>query len=292
MENQSNKKEQALLRPHSIDGIQEYDNKLPLWWVYLFYATIIFGVIYMLRFHVWDGDSLVDEWRADTLAIEELRESKAPHSPSEGDAATPEDLEEGKEVYASTCASCHGEKAQGVVGPNLTDDYWLHGTGTPSDIENAVLKGIPEMGMPAWESVLGAKKVQQVVSFVVTLSGTNPEGAKAPQGTQYASQTSANTASTDPQDIAEGKALYDTNCASCHREDAGGLVGPNLVDDYWLHGGSPEQITSSIASGIPEKGMISWAPILGPKKISAIVSYLISIQGSSPTSPKAPEGSK
>lgn len=292
MEDQSNKKEQALLRPHSIDGIQEYDNKLPLWWVYLFYATIIFGVIYMLRFHVWHGDSLVDEWRADTHAIEELRESKAPPSPSKGDVATPQDLEEGKEVYASTCASCHGPNAQGLVGPNLTDDYWLHGTGTSNDIENTVLKGVPDMGMPSWEPVLGAKKVHQVVGFLLTLNGSNPEGAKAPQGTQYASQTSQNTPSKDPEDIAEGKALYGTNCASCHREDAGGLVGPNLVDAYWLHGGSPEQITSTITSGVPEKGMISWGPILGPKKISTIVSYLISIQGSSPSSPKAPEGSK
>ena len=291
MEHKKNEVEQAELRPHTIDGIQEYDNKLPLWWVYLFYATIVFGVIYMVRFHVLDGDSLVDEWTSETKAIEDLHH-KPSMQVSVAATSTPEDIEKGKEVFASTCVSCHGNNGQGGIGPNLTDDYWIHGTGTTSEIQSNVRDGVPGNGMPAWGAVIGETKVLQVAAYVTSLAGSNPEGAKAPQGDFHAREKPSESAVDSTADIAEGKSAYETNCASCHRMDGGGLIGPNLVDEYWLHGGKPEQISNSIAQGIPEKGMIAWGPILGPKKIREVVSYIVSIQGSSPKDPKAPQGNK
>jgi cytochrome c oxidase cbb3-type subunit 3 len=126
----------------------------------------------------------------------------------------------------------------------------------------------------------------------MSLAGSNPEGAKAPQGDFHAREKPSENAVDSIADIAEGKSAYETNCASCHRMDGGGVIGPNLVDEYWLHGGKPEQISNSIAQGIPEKGMIAWGPILGPKKIREVVSYIVSIQGSSPKDPKAPQGNK
>lgn len=295
MEHKKNEVEQAELRPHSVDGIQEYDNKLPLWWVYLFYATIVFGVIYMMRFHVFGGESLVDEWKADAVAVELLH-----HKPSAqvagSDTSESDDVEKGKEVYASTCASCHGAVAQGGIGPNLVDDYWIHGTGKTADIQAVVRDGAPGNGMPAWGAVIGETKVAQVVAFIESIAGSNPEGAKAPQGDFYAREIAPDPKSQANEDSsadhAEGKSIYETNCSSCHGIDGGGVIGPNLVDEYWLHGGKTEQISKAIDLGIPEKGMIAWGPILGPKKVRSVVSYIKSIQGSSPKNPKPPQGDK
>ena len=96
--------------------------------------------------------------------------------------------------------------------------------------------------------------------------------------------------SKDPAQVVEGKAVFATTCVSCHRPDGGGLIGPNLTDDFWIHGGTPTEIHTVITEGVLAKGMPPWGKMLKPEQVDAVTAYVISIHGSSPANPKAPEG--
>jgi cytochrome c oxidase cbb3-type subunit 3 len=96
--------------------------------------------------------------------------------------------------------------------------------------------------------------------------------------------------SKDPAKLAEGKAAFTTNCVACHRPDGGGLIGPNLTDDYWIHGGTPGQIHLTISEGVLAKGMPNWGKLLKPEQVEALTAYVISIHGSNPANPKEPQG--
>ena len=185
------------LREHSYDGIFEYDNPLPRWWVGLFYLTIIFAVIYMGWLHFMGGKTLSQELKEDIAAHEAQIQSGANSLAAGGGSApgggSPQGLqakysdqalvESGKEVYSTNCLPCHGDKGQGSIGPNLTDSAWLHG-GSAEKITIAIADGVPDKGMPAWKAVLGPAKTEAVAAYVYTaLRGTNVPGGKAPQGT-------------------------------------------------------------------------------------------------------------
>ncbi|MCB9088072.1 MAG: c-type cytochrome [Calditrichae bacterium] len=170
---------------HDYDGIQELDNDLPPWWLYLFYFTIIFGVVYMLHYHVLGtGDLQVEAYEkemkaaeAQALARAQGQQSAAPlvQLTDEGDLAA------GKEVYMVNCVPCHGQLGEGGVGPNMTDEYWIHG-GEIADLVHTINVGVPEKGMISWAPILSKKQMQQVASYILTLQGTNPPNAKEPQG--------------------------------------------------------------------------------------------------------------
>jgi cytochrome c oxidase cbb3-type subunit 3 len=169
------------LRVH--DGIVEEDNRLPYWWLATFFATVFFGAGYWLYYEVTHtGLDPLGEYQAD---MAELRA----HSPHKGslDSAALEAMAkdvnaaaEGQKTFSTTCVACHGPKGEGLVGPNLTDKFWLHG-GRPEDIYKTVSEGVPTKGMPAWGKTLSEDKVRSVVAFVLTLKGQNLPG-KAPQG--------------------------------------------------------------------------------------------------------------
>jgi cytochrome c oxidase cbb3-type subunit 3 len=96
----------------------------------------------------------------------------------------------------------------------------------------------------------------------------------------------------DPVRLAEGKRLFVANCTPCHREDAGGNIGPNLTDEYWIHGGRPSQILATVSSGVPDKGMPTWSQVLRPGQVASAVAYVITLRGTHPPNPKAPQGTK
>jgi len=98
--------------------------------------------------------------------------------------------------------------------------------------------------------------------------------------------------SKDPAKVAAGKAVFTTTCAPCHRADAGGLIGPNLTDDFWIHGGQPKDILTTIVNGVPDKGMLTWGPILGPEKCAEVAAYVYTLHGKHPATPKEPQGTK
>lgn len=182
--------EKDLLIAHDYDGIQELDNPIPAWFMYLFYGSIIFGIGYFLNYHVFKTAPLqYAEYRNEMAqaAIEKKAFlSKAANRVDENTVKLVHDpavIASGAAIFKSTCAPCHGDHAQGNVGPNLTDDYWLHG-GKINDLFKTIKYGVLAKGMPTWEKQLSPKQISDVANYIKSLQGSNPAGAKEPQGTK------------------------------------------------------------------------------------------------------------
>jgi cytochrome c oxidase cbb3-type subunit 3 len=170
---------------HEYDGIQEYDNPMPRWWLLTFAGTIIFSVIYMFNIGpVGNGKGRIADYEADMKAFADAHPAPASMSPEAllALAADPKAMQLGKETFATNCVSCHRPDAGGLIGPNLTDDYWLHGNQL-TDIYKTVTEGVLAKGMPPWGKMLKPEQVNAVVVYVKSLRGSNPANPKAPQGT-------------------------------------------------------------------------------------------------------------
>ena len=187
-------REATILLDHNYDGIRELDNHLPPWWTAFFYFSIVFGVIYMLIYHVFSVAPLPGELynisvaEAQAAAAERLAATEEEGGGIDESTVAftdePAVIDSGKKIYDMQCASCHRNDGGGNIGPNLTDEYWLHG-GSISDIYKSVKYGIPEKGMISWEPLLSPEQMRDVSSYIITLAGTNPPNAKAPQGEVY-----------------------------------------------------------------------------------------------------------
>jgi len=176
------------LLDHEYDGIQEYDNPMPRWWLWIFYATILYSVLYWFNVPgIGPGKGRIAAYEADVAAAGALRAEVAAARPGPSEEALHELSEEddvvaaGKATFAQMCASCHGPDGGGVIGPNLTDDAWIHG-GTGLAIHKTVTEGVLAKGMPAWGTMLAPDKVDAVVAYVLTLRGTRPANPKAAEG--------------------------------------------------------------------------------------------------------------
>lgn len=181
------------LLDHSYDGIQEYDNPLPRWWLWIFYATMVFSVAYyFLPLPFGEGPGKIAEYEADVAKYKAAQpEPTGPTVTNEQLTALVADagrLAEGKAVYDQNCAACHRADGGGLIGPNLTDDAWIHG-GSPVEIHTTIAQGVLAKGMPAWERILKPDQVNAVTAYVVSLAGSNPKDAKAPEGVPVAAST-------------------------------------------------------------------------------------------------------
>ena len=180
--------EGEIILDHNYDGIKELDNKLPPWWLYLFYATIIFGVVYLVRFHIYgDYDQELEyeqEVAAAQLAIEEYKKT----AKDLVDATTVElltdasDLNAGKAIFETNCAVCHMADGGGGIGPNLTDEYWILGGGIKNVFNTVSEGGRAGKGMVPWKQSLKPSEIAQVSSYVLGFQGTTPANPKAPEG--------------------------------------------------------------------------------------------------------------
>lgn len=175
---------------HVYDGIEELDHPTPKWFQSLFYVSILFGLGYFCYYTLGPGPTLLEEYNHAKLAEEYLfleKQAKTGGSKklSEGELLSfvknPEKIKLGASVFQSKCVSCHGAQGQGGIGPNLTDDYWIHG-GKLTEILEIITNGVLDKGMPPWGSVLSEEEIQAVTAFVRSIRGTHPPGAKEPQG--------------------------------------------------------------------------------------------------------------
>lgn len=172
---------------HFYDGIEELDNRLPSWWLGTLYGSILFAIVYFGYYVLGSGPTLVKEYERNQAASEYAAYLKggAKKGPTETELLAVfkdhERQEEGHAVYHARCVACHGDHGQGGIGPNLTDEYWLHG-GKLTEIATTVSRGVPDKGMPPWGPILKDHEIHSVVAYIRSLHGSKPKGAKAAQG--------------------------------------------------------------------------------------------------------------
>jgi len=177
-----------LLLDHEADGIQELDNNLPRWWVWLFYFTIIFGAGYLVYFHVLRAGNLqAAEYDKEAKAGEMIKSAAlAKFESSLGSLEPSKDqafLAKGHQTFLTLCAPCHRADGGGLVGPNLCDDYWIHGSNFVDNLRT-IINGVPEKGMLTWKGILKPNDIHAVASYIYTLRGTKPPNAKLPENQQ------------------------------------------------------------------------------------------------------------
>jgi cytochrome c oxidase cbb3-type subunit 3 len=179
------------LLDHDYDGIHEFDNDLPPWWKYGFVLTAVFAAGYLGYYHVAKAGQLQGAEYAAEMQQAALLIAATPDDPNQlttyAALTAPTELSAGKSLFATNCAPCHGANAEGKVGPNLTNEYWLHG-GEVNHVYKTIKFGVNGKGMVAWKGKLSGKQMLQVASYVLSLQGTNPANAKPPQGEKEAAK--------------------------------------------------------------------------------------------------------
>ncbi|MBZ9651765.1 cbb3-type cytochrome c oxidase N-terminal domain-containing protein [Psychroflexus montanilacus] len=180
---------------HNYDGIRELDNKLPPWWLYSFYASIIFAVVYLARFHVFGDYTQVEEYQSEVAQaeIDIARYKEIAKDLVTLETVTlmeePADLEAGQQIYLNNCVACHKVDGGGGIGPNLTDEHWILGGGIKNVYQTLVEGGRPGKGMVSWKNDFSPSELQQVASYVLSLQGTTPADPKEPEGEVWEPET-------------------------------------------------------------------------------------------------------
>ena len=209
----SMEEEKDILMHHEYDGIRELDNVLPPWWLWLFYGTVIWGVIYLVNVHVigvWPEQA--EEYRAEIAQAQADIDAYLSAQASQvdernvallSDAAT---LASGGALYKQNCATCHGQLGEGIAGPNLTDAYWLHGGGI-KEVFTTIKYGVSGKAMKAWNTDLKPTEMQAVANFVLSLQGTNPPNPKAPEGEPWKGATGTTPADSSAKSTSDTLAM-------------------------------------------------------------------------------------
>ena len=254
------------LHGHVWDGdLQEYNNPLPRWWMWLFYITIVFGVAYLALYPGLGTFRGTLGWTSSAEYNSEQTGAEAKYAPifdkyAKQDllavAADPQAHAMGQRLFLNYCAQCHGSDGGGARGfPNLTDRDWLYG-GDPETIKTTILNGRNGV-MPPFGAVLGGEGVNDVAQYVLSLSGYPADSLK----------------------IYSGKKLFMTNCIACHGPEGKGnqaIGAPNLTDKIWLHGGSLEKVTETITKG-RNNVMPAHKDLLGDAKAHLLAAYVYSL---------------
>lgn len=208
--------EHSLLLEGDYDGIHELDNNIPPWFNILFYGTVVIAIIYFLNFHVFKTGKLPFQEYSDEVYAAELQREELIRTGAFINESTVEFLSDnesiaaGKQIFIANCVTCHGTAGEGTIGPNLTDDYWIHGGGI-KNIFKTIKYGVPAKGMITWMNQFSPKKMQQVASYVITLKGTNPPGGKTAEGLIYVESISDSLKTgTDSSKTNTGNAGKDT----------------------------------------------------------------------------------
>lgn len=247
------------------EDLQEYNNPLPRWWMYLFWMTILFGIAYLMLYPGSGAFSGKLGWSEVSQYQAEMDAAQKRYGPIYDKylkqdlmtvAANPEAQAMGQRLFLTYCAQCHGADAHGAKGfPNLTDSDWLHG-GAPDTVQTTILGG--RFGvMPPWGGVLGADGVKDVANYVRSLSGLANDSLRA----------------------ARGKDIFMQNCVACHGPEGKGnqaLGAPNLTDKVWLYGSSENTIIETVSKG-RQNQMPAFKDLLGESKVHILAAYVLSL---------------
>jgi cytochrome c oxidase cbb3-type subunit 3 len=187
----NDRRDEDRLLEHDYDGIREYDNPMPRWWLLILWVSVLWSVVYALNIvpGVGSGPGRIQQYERSMAAAREKYGEPGAATGAVDDATVlaaasdPARVAAGGQLFTTYCAACHRADGGGIIGPNLTDDYWLHGN-QPSAIHRTVSEGVLEKGMPAWNAVLNPDQVLEVVAYVMSIHGSHPADPKAPQGEQ------------------------------------------------------------------------------------------------------------
>jgi cytochrome c oxidase cbb3-type subunit 3 len=176
------------LLDHEADGIKELDNLLPRWWVWLFYLTTVFAILYVAYYHVLRmGDLQAAEFDKEWKRGNEIQKASIAKFEGNLDKLTPSKdqvvLAKGEQTFMNLCAPCHRKDAGGLVGPNLCDDYWIHGSNYVDSVK-VIINGVPAKGMITWRGILKPTDIEAVASYIYTKRGSNPKNPKPPENQQ------------------------------------------------------------------------------------------------------------
>ncbi|MEA1898704.1 MAG: cbb3-type cytochrome c oxidase N-terminal domain-containing protein [Bacteroidota bacterium] len=200
-----------LLSDHEYDGIKELDNDLPPWWKYLFYITIILAIVYFLGVHVFGFiDKQADKYDKEMAQAARLYGDTGGGINAETVTIVTDEisLADGHDTFDKICSVCHGKFGEGLIGPNFTDEYWIHGGGI-QDMYKIVINGVIEKGMISYKSQLSPDKIQNVLSYIIGFQGTNPPNQKAAEGDLWVNEEDMQdegTTETDETEVSEGQA--------------------------------------------------------------------------------------
>lgn len=255
--------EQATVMGHVWDeNLEEYNNPLPRWWMWLFYITVIFSLAYLAFYPGLGAFGGLSKWTSTGQYEAEQANAKATFGPIYDKFAAmdikavsedPAAREIGQRLFLNHCAQCHASDGRGGMGfPDLTDGDWLYG-GAPDQIKQSIVQGRQGV-MPPLGAMLGDQGSKDVAHFVMSLSGATHDNVRA----------------------ARGKPLFETNCVACHGPEGKGnpaLGAPNLTDKVWLYGGGESVILETIAKGRNGQ-MPVWGPIVGDAKAHLLAAYV------------------
>ena len=177
------------IQGHQYDGIEEYDNPMPGWWIWIFILSCVFAVLYVIGINTGYVNTYTDDLDENLANLEQIRAEYAAAQPAfvvdeatlSGFISDPEKVAAGKVNFDAQCAACHGPQGQGLIGPNLTDQYWVLG-GQSTDIYTVISKGSLQKGMPPWEGMYTEEQRAELVAYVLSLEGTDPPNPKDPEG--------------------------------------------------------------------------------------------------------------
>ncbi|MXR38043.1 cytochrome-c oxidase, cbb3-type subunit III [Craterilacuibacter sinensis] len=244
------------------DDLEEYNNPLPRWWMWMFYLTIAFGIGYLTLYPGLGNWKGLRGWTSVGQYKEEVAQAQAKYEPLyakyrsmdvKAVAADPQAQEMGKRLFQTYCVQCHGSDARGAKGfPNLTDNDWLWGGST--EAIHTTIAGGRHGQMPPWGAAFGEEKVKDTANYVLSLSGKKHDTARA----------------------ARGKETFATVCVACHGTDGKGnqaMGAPNLTDSTWLYGGTEKTIIQTITNG-RQNQMPAWKDFLGDDKVHVLTAYV------------------